>query len=272
MKTLNGWWCHVLSAVLLSVAAQASSDLALWTVSDDRETTPFKIANVGVQGAWATSNPVQLKLAQAEAWLRVANGEISVDDGAFSAAPLWVRNGSKVRVRVVANSAWHELSKASVMVGERSATFAAKLADTSPDPFTFTAQIDIARSTIIYSNTVTITGIDMATPISISGGYYALDGGAYTSAAGTVNNGQTVRVYVMSSSAYSTVTTATLTVGDYSTMFTVTTLASGDGGYGGGGSGGDYDSGGGGYGGGGMAWYFVPSLFFMWRLRRQSAR
>ncbi len=95
--------------------------------------------------------------------------------------------------------------------------------DTIPDVFTLSAQTGVAVSTVIESNPITVTGINYQTPISISGGDYQINGGAWTNTSGTVNSGDTVKVRVTSSSAYSTTTTATLTVGGVIGTFSVTT-------------------------------------------------
>ena len=98
--------------------------------------------------------------------------------------------------------------------------------DTTPDPFSFTDQTGVALNTAITSNAITVSGIDAAANISVSGGQYSIDSGAFTSAAGMVNNGQNVRVRVTSSSSGSTTTAATLTIGGVSDSFDVTTAAS----------------------------------------------
>jgi hypothetical protein len=90
---------------------------------------------------------------------------------------------------------------------------------TTPDPFTFTAQTGVAPNTVITSNTITVSGITAAAPISIVGGIYSINGGAYTGASGTVNNGDTVTVQLTSSGSYSTTMTATLTIGGVSGAF-----------------------------------------------------
>ena len=106
--------------------------------------------------------------------------------------------------------------------------------DTTPDQFTFTDQTGVALSTVTTSNTITVSGINAATPIVISGGTYSINGGSYTSASGTVSNGNTVTVQLTSSGSYSTTTNATLTIGGVSANFSVTTQAAPAGGGGGG--------------------------------------
>jgi len=95
--------------------------------------------------------------------------------------------------------------------------------DAVPDAFTFTAQTGAALSSVATSNTITVAGINSAANISIAGGAYSINGGAYTAVAGTVNNGDTVTVKQTSSGSFSTLTTATLTIGGVSGAFNVTT-------------------------------------------------
>lgn len=95
--------------------------------------------------------------------------------------------------------------------------------DTTPNAFSFTDQTGVALSTTITSNSITVSGINSAAAISISGGSYSVNGGGYTSASGTVNNGDTVSVRVISSGSGSTTTSATLNIGGVSDGFAVTT-------------------------------------------------
>lgn len=80
-------------------------------------------------------------------------------------------------------------------------------------------------NTLTTSNTVTVSGINSGAAISITGGEYRINAGTYTSIAGTVTNGQTVTVRLTSSAAYSTLTSATLTIGGVTGAFNVTTQA-----------------------------------------------
>ncbi len=97
--------------------------------------------------------------------------------------------------------------------------------DTTPNPFTFIDQTGVALNTVVTSNTITVAGINAAAPISITGGTYSVNGGAYTSTSGTVNNGNMVAVRVTSSGSNSTTVNATLTIGGVSDIFSVTTTA-----------------------------------------------
>lgn len=99
--------------------------------------------------------------------------------------------------------------------------------DTTPDAFTFTDQTGVALSTPTTSNTITVSGINTAAPLTITGGQYSINGGVFASTATTVVNGDTVAVRVTSSGSNSTAVNATLTIGTVSDTFTVTTLAGG---------------------------------------------
>lgn len=100
--------------------------------------------------------------------------------------------------------------------------------DTTPDLFTFTAQSSIPVDTVIISNPVTVSGINYPASVSISNGEYQINGGAWTSAAGTVANGDSVLVRQTSSPHNSVTTTTTLTIDSISASFSVTTAAAND--------------------------------------------
>jgi hypothetical protein len=103
-------------------------------------------------------------------------------------------------------------------------TFKTTASDTKPDQFTFTPKTGVALNTPVTSNMITVSGINTASPITITtGGTYSINSGAYTSAAGTINNGNTVTVKQTSSGSYSSKTNATLTIGGVSGTFSVTT-------------------------------------------------
>ncbi len=96
--------------------------------------------------------------------------------------------------------------------------------DTTPAAINFTAQTSVAPNTVVTSNSISVNGINTAAQISIVGGDYSVDGGAYTSAVGTVTNGQMVTVQQTSSPGFGTTTNAVLTIGGISGIFSVTTI------------------------------------------------
>ncbi|UOG93235.1 MAG: CAP domain-containing protein [Candidatus Thiothrix sulfatifontis] len=96
--------------------------------------------------------------------------------------------------------------------------------DTQPNAFSFSAQTAVARSTVITSNAITVSGINTGAAINVSGGSYSINNGAFTSVAGLVNNGNTVRVQHTSAANYASNTNTKLTIGGISGIFTSTTL------------------------------------------------
>lgn len=100
---------------------------------------------------------------------------------------------------------------------------AAQSQDKSPDSFAFAPVTNVAPGTEVMSNEIVVSGINAPTTISISGGRYAIAGGSYTSAAGTVVSGQIVQIKISAPSTPSAAAEATLTIGDISSKFFVTT-------------------------------------------------
>jgi len=82
-----------------------------------------------------------------------------------------------------------------------------------------------ALSSAIESNVVTLRNIGNGVPLTISGGSYSKNGAAYSNAATTVSDGDTLRLRVTSSGSNGTATTATATIDGKVRAFTVTTAA-----------------------------------------------
>lgn len=97
--------------------------------------------------------------------------------------------------------------------------------DTTPNSFSFAAQVNTPLDQWVESAAITVSGINAAATISVSNGEYAINGGNYSSSNGTVNNGNTVRLRHRAASANGSTTTSTLTIGGISASFSSTTLA-----------------------------------------------
>lgn len=106
-------------------------------------------------------------------------------------------------------------------------TTTAAAADTTPDAFSFTDVTGQTRGATVTSNTITVTGIDAATAISISGGDYRIGAGGFTTSAGTVQNNDTVTVRAVASNSANAKVDVVLTIGGVADTFSVTTAASG---------------------------------------------
>lgn len=98
--------------------------------------------------------------------------------------------------------------------------------DTTPDAFSFSPAENVGVATTVVSDSAQITGIDAPAPVSIVGGDYSIGcGSTFTSAAGSIENGQSICVKHTAATTYSTTMTTTLTVGGISADFVSTTQA-----------------------------------------------
>jgi hypothetical protein len=98
--------------------------------------------------------------------------------------------------------------------------------DTTPDQFTFIDQTDVPISTVITSEWVTITGITLATPVTISGTnnpFYQIEGRDWTNAPSNIAGNRQVRVRHESNAFAGIPVDTVLTIGGVSDTFTSTT-------------------------------------------------
>ena len=99
--------------------------------------------------------------------------------------------------------------------------------DTTPLPFSFAAKTGVAPGAVVISDSIVVLGINAPAAITVSGGEYAINNGAFTSLIGAVvNDGDTVRLRQTASNLPATTTTATLSIDSVSADFRVTTAAS----------------------------------------------
>lgn len=174
------------------------------------------------------SNIVTITGINSPAAISVDTGEYRIDGGAYTSAPGTINNGQTVQLRQTSSASNSTAVSMTLDVGgvtDNWSVTTVGAGDTTPDSFVFNDQNNIALSTQTESNIVTITGIDTPTPISVSSGEYRINGGAYTSAAGTISNNQNVQLRQTSSASFSTPVSMTLDVGGVTDDWVVTTLA-----------------------------------------------
>lgn len=174
-----------------------------------------------------TSAPLTISGINAPAPISVMGGAYSIGcTVSFTTAAATIQNEQTVCVQHTSAATLGTATDTTLTVGGVSDTFTSTTEatpDTTPVAFTFTDLAGVPPNTVVTSNTVTITGINSPTPISVSGGSYRIDDGAFGTAASTVRNNQ--RVQVRHTSGNGLVTTAantTLTVGSVSDTFTTT--------------------------------------------------
>ena len=90
--------------------------------------------------------------------------------------------------------------------------------------FTFIDLTEQPLSTVVESNMILVTGNDIGSPISITGGEYRINGGPWVSTNGTVNNGDAVTVRLTTAPVGNTTRSAVLTIGSQSDSFDAKTV------------------------------------------------
>ena len=207
--------------------------MATGTIIDDdgdRSPDPFSFPPVtnAAQGSVETSAATVVTGINTATPISVTGGSYSINSGPFTAAPGTVTAGQSVRVQLTAASAPNTTSVATLTIGNASAAFSVTTAaagDSVPDAFSFAPLTDVTPGSTQTSNAVTISGIDTASPISVAGGLYNVNGGPYSGNSGTVRAGDVVTVQLLAPFTGSTTGTTTLTVGGVSAEFRVTTAS-----------------------------------------------
>lgn len=100
--------------------------------------------------------------------------------------------------------------------------------DAVPSAFGFAAQTGVVPGTQVISDAITVGGINVAAPVAIAACTgatcaYSVNGGTWLDTAGTVQNGDSVRVRQTASASHATQTTLTLSIGGIDGSFDVTT-------------------------------------------------
>lgn len=174
-------------------------------------------------GSTQTSEAITVSGINASTPVSIVGGSYSINGQAFVTAAGSVRNGDSVRLRQTASTSFSTKTTAVLTIGGVAGSWDLTTAalDNSPDPIQFQSFRNLGPGTLVVSNTVTVSGINSAVPISVTGGSYSIDGGAWTSASGTVSNGAQVRVQLLTSSAFSSATEAALTISGVRSVFRV---------------------------------------------------
>ncbi|VUD66028.1 hypothetical protein TDB9533_03486 [Thalassocella blandensis] len=196
---------------------------------DDRTPASFTFTSATdvSLGATVDSNSVTIDDISVSVAVTITDGEYSINNGAFSSSEGVISEGDTLTLRGVASSEFSSDVIVGVTVGAVTETFTITTAvqDITPDDFGFTAVDQAPLDSTIGSSTATITGITGAVPISVSNGEYRIDGGAYTSVNGTIENGQEVQVRATSASLPDAKVELMLTIGSFVGVYSVTTIA-----------------------------------------------
>jgi hypothetical protein len=203
------------------------------TTGDDTVPNPFTFVDLSnvLLSTPQVSNTITVTGLTTPAPIAVsgdASSQYAIGAGAWTNAPGTVANGQTVRVRHTSSAATGGAVHTTLTIGGVSDTFTSVTHfDITPNPFTFEDVVDVMPGTSQVSNAVLVTGINGPAPIAVfedASSQYAINGGAWTSAPGTVVNGQTVRVRHTSGAGLNLATHTRLSIGGVSDTFTSTTV------------------------------------------------
>lgn len=201
-----------------------------WT-SGGEDVTPFFFGALTGQllSTLLTSNTVLIGGIDVPVPISISAGQYSINGGAWTSTAGTVVNGDLVQVRQTSSGSEETETTITLTVSTYDADFSVTTGTTVVEPFVFTDLTNQPTSTLIESNEITVEGGTIPVAISITGGEYSKNGGAYTSVAGTATQGDTVRVRQTSSASGSTTTDVVLTISSTSDTWSVTTASAGDG-------------------------------------------
>lgn len=133
--------------------------------------------------------------------ISISAGSYSINDGPFASTAGTVVSGDRVRARLIASTGFMTSSITAVRIGTASASFkvTTRAVDIKPDPYSFVAIKNAPAGVEQTSNEVTISGIEAASRIVVTGGSYSLNGGPFQSAAGPVQPGDRLRLRIAAS-------------------------------------------------------------------------
>lgn len=187
-------------------------------------------------GIAVTTAPILVSGINNKVLVKCGSGcSVSINSGIFTSGPLLAVKNDILSFCIVTTSGSNDdflkTYTSDISVGKRTKTWSltTRSKDTLPDPFSFlnygNQELGIAKT----SNAITLSGLEITVPteISITSGIgsFSKNGGPLQISS-TVVNGDTISLTSLSPSTYSSTNTTTLTVGTYSTTFSVTTRPS----------------------------------------------
>lgn len=158
--------------------------------------------------------------------ISIEGGEFSINGNEFTSAATTINNNDTLTIRVTSSNDYDTLSTAIVTIGGVDFDFDIVtesnpfVSDTKIKAFEFVSLTKKALDTSVTSAAVTIDGINTETAISVNEGTTyeistngGIDWSSPTSTAGTINNGDQLRVTHTTSSDYKARTKSTVTFG-----------------------------------------------------------
>ena len=157
-----------------------------------------------------------------------ASRSYSVNGGTFVTAAGTVNAGDVIRLRLTSAPTANTAVTATLNIGGVSDTWSVDTGttDTTANLFTIPTQRNVVVNATVTSRSIDVTGINAPAPISVSGASgsrYSVNGGAFVTGAGTVNDGDRVRIRHAASAQLLTNVTSVLRVGGTRGTFTSVT-------------------------------------------------
>ena len=178
-----------------------------------------------------SSNTVTITGINEATAVSINNGEFSVNGDVFSSTTRNITSGQTLQLRLTSGASAQTVTS-TVTVGTLSVdwdvTSETVTQDTIPDALSFTNVTGVALSSQITSNSQTISGIDAQTSFSVVGGSFSKNGASFETGNGTVVDGDTIRLQVLSSSSTETASTVSIDFSGTQYSFTATTLSDSD--------------------------------------------
>lgn len=221
-------------ATTRSVTLNAGTTAATWTVGTVPDHDPDAFTVPDATGAnpssSVTSTPVSITGFAAGLPLSVSGDgspQISVEGGPFAASGT-LSPGQSFVIRATSAATYDTPRAITVTAGSATSTWTLRTKiDQLPDTFSFAATSDQNLSALVTSGALTLTGYAGPIAVSVAGSgspQLSVAGGAWASS-GTLNPGQSIQLRATSSASYGTLQTLTLTAGDGSGTWALTTKA-----------------------------------------------
>ena len=155
---------------------------------------------------------------------RVEGGTLIVNDQEVTADSTQVGNGDRVKLVLRSSPEYAMSSVAKLTVNTLVRPFSVTTDDYTPDDFSFTVIENAERDSLYTSETIILSGLPHATPISLEyKGTLLINGQVTSGDQNSVKNGDEIAVRLLASSEYETAVTATLHVGTISKTFKIHT-------------------------------------------------
>lgn len=229
----------VAASILVNVGGRSDTYTATTTTGD---TTPDAFTFIDDPGAGqnevSTSNTIAITGIDATATVSfTSTGTGSAFQYRKNHSGVWgawaalasdtVVVGDMLQVQLTAGPTVGDAASITMTVGGVSDSYnvTAAVPDSTPDPFFFTDVAGADTNVQYISNAITITGVNAPAALTLLGGQYRINGGAWTNVATTVSKGDVIELLVTSAATRATGVSSILTIDSATDTFTVTTSA-----------------------------------------------